>query len=85
MVRLIESSLKPTSECRIALVVSNVAKAKGIETAQSMGIKTKLIPSKGATSREAFEKLITKVITFLIDFSTIFDIISSIILVFLHL
>ncbi|VDM49392.1 unnamed protein product [Toxocara canis] len=60
MKRLIESSLKPVSKCQIAVVISNVASAKGIETARSMGIRTKVIPSKGAPTREAFEELITK-------------------------
>uniref|UniRef100_F1KUN6 Trifunctional purine biosynthetic protein adenosine-3 n=1 Tax=Ascaris suum TaxID=6253 RepID=F1KUN6_ASCSU len=60
MVRLIESSLKPMSSCRIAVVISNVPSAKGIETARAMGIRTTVIPSKGAPSREAFEELITK-------------------------
>ncbi|VDK59639.1 unnamed protein product [Anisakis simplex] len=60
MMRLIESSLEPMSECRIAVVISNVSNAKGILTAQSMGIHTKVIPSKGSSSREAFEALITQ-------------------------
>lgn len=51
---LVEAAQAPGFPARIAVVIANKAEAEGLSYAQSQGIATEVIPSKGKT-REAFD------------------------------
>jgi phosphoribosylglycinamide formyltransferase 1 len=46
-------------DAEIAIVISNVATAKGLDTARSLGLKAVCIPSKGV-EREAYDALVVE-------------------------
>jgi len=56
---LIDQSLKPESKAEIRLVISNVPGVKGIERAESAGIKTKVINHKVFPSRVSFDRAVS--------------------------
>jgi len=55
---LIDAAAKPDFPAEIALVLSNVADAPGLQRAAKAGIATKTIPHRGHGSREAFDILV---------------------------
>ncbi len=52
---LIDAAREPSYPARIVLVISNRETAGGLERAARAGIATRVIPSRGFTSREAFD------------------------------
>lgn len=55
MAALIDAAKAPDYPCEIALVISNVESAAGLDFARAAGIATKVIPHKSFASREAFD------------------------------
>ncbi|VDL83492.1 unnamed protein product [Nippostrongylus brasiliensis] len=58
MKKLIESTLEPSSNCKVVVVISNKADAKGLEVARAMGIEAVHIPS--TRNREEGDSRISK-------------------------
>lgn len=60
MARLVEQSLRPTSNCFVSVVISNKAGVLGLDIARELGVDSIVIESVGL-SREQFEEQVTKV------------------------
>src|SRR5215510_13869198 len=59
MAALIEAARAADYPAEIAIVVSNVAAAPGLETARKAGIATAAIPHKGFPDRESFDRAVS--------------------------
>lgn len=59
MAALIEAAKAPDYPAEIAVVVSNVASAAGLETAQDAGVPTAAIPHKEFPDRESFDRAVS--------------------------
>ena len=59
MAALIEAARAPGYPAEIAVVVSNVASAAGLETAQDAGVPTAVIPHKEFPDRESFDRAVS--------------------------
>jgi phosphoribosylglycinamide formyltransferase-1 len=63
MVALISAAMDPSYPAEIGLVLSNRPDAKGLETAQDLGIPTAVVDHKDfGSDREAFEKAVDEVL-----------------------
>ncbi|RMD62006.1 MAG: phosphoribosylglycinamide formyltransferase [Alphaproteobacteria bacterium] len=56
---LIDACAEPAYPARIALVVSNVAAARGLERARAAGIATRILPHRDFATRAAFDAAVT--------------------------
>ncbi|GAA0542777.1 phosphoribosylglycinamide formyltransferase-1 [Rhizomicrobium palustre] len=56
---LIAAAAAPDSPVEIALVVSNIGSAAGIQFAAEAGIATEIVPHKAFNSREAFDRAVS--------------------------
>ena len=56
MAALIEAARDPSYPAEIALVISNIPSAKGLQIAQAAGIKTIAIPHKDYSDKSMFEE-----------------------------
>ena len=56
---LIDACARPDYGAEIALVISNVAAAKGLERARKAGIPTQVISHKDFTDRETFDAVLS--------------------------
>ncbi len=63
MTALVKAAQDPAYPAEIALVISNKADAKGLETAEAAGIATRVVPYKGHTSRDSHDAAIHDVLT----------------------
>ncbi len=59
MAALIEAARAPDYPAEIAVIVSNVASAAGLRTAQDAGIPTAAIPHKTFPDRESFDRAVS--------------------------
>jgi phosphoribosylglycinamide formyltransferase-1 len=59
MAALIEAARAPDYPAEIACVVSNVAAAPGIDTAQAAGVPTSVVSHKGFPDRESFDRAVS--------------------------
>lgn len=59
MAALIEAAKAPDYPAEIACVVSNVADAGGVATAQAAGVATAVIPHRGFPDRETFDRAVS--------------------------
>ena len=62
MVALAEACANPAFPAEMALVLSNMPDAGGLERAESLGIKTEAVPHRGHPSRESHEQAIDAVL-----------------------
>ena len=62
MTALIKAAQNPAFPAEIALVVSNKADAKGLETAEAAGIATRVVPYKGHADRDSHDAAIQDVL-----------------------
>ena len=60
MAALIEAARDPSYPAEIAIVISNIASAKGLEIAEAAGIKTLVISNKYYSTKTVFEEQILK-------------------------
>ena len=60
MAALIEAARDPSYPAEIAVVISNIASAKGLEIAEAAGIKTLAISNKYYSTKTVFEEQILK-------------------------
>ncbi|MBW8618293.1 MAG: phosphoribosylglycinamide formyltransferase [Hyphomicrobiales bacterium] len=63
MAALIEAARDPSYPAEIAIVISNIASAKGLEIAEAAGIKTLVISNKYYSTKTAFEEQILKALS----------------------
>lgn len=63
MTALIDAAQSPSFPAEITIVISNVASAKGLEKAQSLGIKTDIIDHTKYSSRDSFEEALHHYLT----------------------
>lgn len=59
MAALIEAARAPDYPAEIAVVVSNVASAAGLKTAQDAGVATAVVPHKEFPDRESFDRVVS--------------------------
>ncbi|MBY0321912.1 MAG: phosphoribosylglycinamide formyltransferase [Reyranella sp.] len=59
MAALIEAARSPDYPAEIAIVVSNVASAAGLKTAQGAGVATAVVPHKEYPDRESFDRVVS--------------------------
>ena len=59
MAALIAAARAPDYPAEIAVVVSNVASAAGLETAQEAGVATAVVPHKQFPDRESFDRVVS--------------------------
>jgi len=59
MAALIEAARAPDYPAEIAVVVSNVASAAGLKTAQEAGVPTAVVPHKEFPDRESFDRVVS--------------------------
>jgi len=59
---LLDACADPAFPVEIALVISNIADAYGLERAKKAGVATQVIPHKGFPSREAFDAALDEAI-----------------------
>jgi phosphoribosylglycinamide formyltransferase-1 len=63
MAALIEAARDPSYPAEIAIVISNIASAKGLEIAEAAGIKTLVISNKYYSTKTVFEEQILKALS----------------------
>lgn len=63
MAALIEAARDPSYPAEIAIVISNIASAKGLEIAEAAGIKTLAISNKYYSTKTVFEEQILKALS----------------------
>lgn len=63
MAALIEAARDPSYPAEIAVVISNIASAKGLEIAEAAGIKTLAISNKYYSTKTVFEEQILKALS----------------------
>jgi phosphoribosylglycinamide formyltransferase-1 len=63
MAALIEAARDPSYPAEIAVVISNIASAKGLEIAEAAGIKTLVISNKYYSTKTVFEEQILKALS----------------------
>src|SRR6186713_1923118 len=59
MAALIEAARTPDYPAEIAVVVSNVASAAGLKTAQEAGVPTAVVPHREFPDRESFDRVVS--------------------------
>ena len=59
MAALIDAARAPDYPAEIAVVVSNVASAAGLKTAQEAGVPTAVVPHKEFPDRESFDRVVS--------------------------